>query len=107
MKMLPRLSRAMLSGRFGGDVVRTRVSPSLAWAAGDKATARTPANSAATRKRRLTLMSDPLSRQFNPRPAAGQFRSLVKGCRNPLLARGPLHRVPVLLGRDQHVPHDT
>src|SRR2546425_2029845 len=59
MNMLPRLSRAMLSGRFGGDMVRTRVSPSLACAAGDKATRNTPANNVAKRRRRLTLILRP------------------------------------------------
>src|SRR6266849_4855851 len=59
MYMLPRLSRAMLSGRLGGDMVRTRVIPSLACAAGENVTASTPANNIARRKRRLTLMNLP------------------------------------------------
>src|SRR5712692_7055313 len=60
MYMLPRLSRAMLSGRLGGDILRTRVSPSLACAEDDMATTSTPANNAARRKRRLIFMLDPL-----------------------------------------------
>src|SRR5207302_6108679 len=48
---------AMLSGRFGGAVVRTHVSESLADAVLDRMANSAPATSAPRRKRRLTVIS--------------------------------------------------
>src|SRR5713101_8713673 len=72
--MLPRLSRAMLSGKLGGDMVRTRVSPSLACAADDEATTKKQANNVARRRWRLTFMlQPPCSCQHTLGRTAGQM----------------------------------